>query len=755
MGRRTLRSGSKSRIFAKSFFSSLFNVMHNSFSPQVRETIMTILLLALSFFSLLSLFGSGGILGEWLSLVLHIGFGKAAFAFPLFLLFYTGIRIMKGDDYSWMHRIGFAFFLLSFFGFWHIAYEPDQAWSMALKGMGGGVAGVIFGTTLRAVTGVWGAALLLSALLLASLLITLNMSFRSCVMWIVEEYKKIKKKTKFPEKKDTLKNVYDNEAVIPKETLLEQVISPFRFSKKSLSFEREGEEESSTQEEVSLKQRKSSQPQSNDDIALLKPSKKANTIQLSLDLLQTNKSEPTSGDIKMNRMIIEKTFQNFGINVEMGEVRVGPTVTQYTLKPAEGIKLSSITGLHNDLALALAAHPIRIEAPIPGKSLVGIEVPNQKTARVYLRDILDSEEFKKRKDAVTISLGKDVAGVSRIASLAAMPHLLIAGATGSGKTVCMNGLIVSLLYQNTPADLRFIMIDPKRVELSYYNGIPHLLTPVVTDVKKTLNALRWAIKEMERRFDILAAARRKEIASFNTYAKEDERLPYIVVVIDEMADIMVTSGAEAENLIIRLAQMARAVGIHLVLATQRPSVDVITGLIKANITSRIAFSVASQMDSRTILDTPGAEKLIGRGDMLFISAELSKPVRIQGAYISDSEIERVVDFLKANGEPQYQEEVVSRNQKLDDGSNEDFEEDDELITEAKEVLLQAGKASASFLQRRLRIGYARAARILDILESQGYIGPADGARAREVYANGGTKNARGDNEGEIQENIPF
>jgi len=754
MSRRTVRSGSKSRNFARSFFSSLFGTIHNSFTPQIRETLTTVLLLAVSFFSLLSLFGSGGILGEWLSLVLRIGFGKAAFAFPLFLLFFTGIRTVKGDDYSWMHRLGFTFFLLSFFGFWHIAYEPEGAWNSALEGMGGGVAGVIFGTTLRAVTGVWGAVLLLSALCIASLLITLNMSFRSCVMWIVEEFKKIKKQNYLREKKDTLKNTYE-ESITPKETLLEQVISPFRFSKKNLSFEQDQTGEAHSQEEVSPKQHKSSAPQSNDDIALLKPSKKANTIQLSLDLLQTNKSEPTSGDIKMNRMIIEKTFQNFGINVEMGEVRVGPTVTQYTLKPAEGIKLSSITGLHNDLALALAAHPIRIEAPIPGKSLVGIEVPNQKTARVYLRDILDSEEFKKRKDAVTISLGKDVAGVSRIASLAAMPHLLIAGATGSGKTVCMNGLIVSLLYQNTPADLRFIMIDPKRVELSYYNGIPHLLTPVVTDVKKTLNALRWAIKEMERRFDILAAARRKEIASFNTYAKEDERLPYIVVVIDEMADIMVTSGAEAENLIIRLAQMARAVGIHLVLATQRPSVDVITGLIKANITSRIAFSVASQMDSRTILDTPGAEKLIGRGDMLFISAELSKPVRIQGAYISDSEIERVVDFLKANGEPQYQEEVVSRSTNSSDGSNEDLEEDDELITEAKEVLLQAGKASASFLQRRLRIGYARAARILDILESQGYIGPADGARPREVYANGGSKEARGDNVNEIQENIPF
>lgn len=744
------RSSRGSRSLAKSFFSSLGNNIENAFTPQVRETLTLLSLLALSLFSFLSLLGSGGILGEWVAVVLHGGFGKAAFAFPLFLLVFIIIHVIKTQKYSWMQGLGFSFFLLSFFGFWHITYEPEEAWRFALDGYGGGVVGVLLGTTLRAVAGWWGALILLGIILIASFLIALDMSLRSCVAWIIQECKKNKKKA-FPEKKESHQYMLESGNSPSKETFLESMISPFRFSKKDLSFQQE--EQNSIPEEQ-MKKDKNERTASSDDIALLKPSKKANTTHLSLDLLETNQSQPTSGDIKMNKMIIEKTFQNFGISVEMGEVHVGPTVTQFTLKPAEGIKLSSITGLHNDLALALAAHPIRIEAPIPGKSLVGIEVPNQKTARVYLRDILNSEEFKKRKDSVTISLGKDVSGTCRVASLAGMPHLLIAGATGSGKTVCMNGLIVSLLYQNTPSQLRFIMIDPKRVELSYYNGIPHLLTPVVTDVKKTLNALRWAIKEMERRFDVLATARRKEIASFNLYAKNEDRLPYIVVVIDEMADIMVTSGAEAENLIIRLAQMARAVGIHLVLATQRPSVDVITGLIKANITSRIAFSVASQMDSRTILDTQGAEKLIGRGDMLFISAELSKPVRIQGAYISDAEIERVVDFLKQNGEPSYQDEVVSKSQTTDD-TNDDFEEDDELIVEAKEVLLQAGKASASFLQRRLRIGYARAARILDILESQGYIGPADGARPREVYASAQGNRKDGDNGVEIQENIPF
>ena len=411
-------------------------------------------------------------------------------------------------------------------------------------------------------------------------------------------------------------------------------------------------------------------------------------------------------------------------------------MTQFTLKPAEGIKLASITALHNDLALALAAHPIRIEAPIPGRALVGIEVPNQKTALVSLREILESEEFRNRKNNLTVSLGKDVSGKARIASLAAMPHLLIAGSTGSGKTVCINTLIMSLLFENGPEDLRFIMVDPKRVELPCYNDIPHLLTPVITDVKKALNALRWTIHEMERRFDVLSRATKRDIASYNK-AHAETRLPYIVIIIDELADIMVTAGVEAESLIIRLAQMARAVGIHLVLATQRPSVDVITGLIKANITSRIAFAVASQMDSRTILDTSGAEKLIGRGDMLTISADLSKPLRIQGAYVSDEEIDRVTRFLRESGEPSYQDGVTVKQAvpTIDGALSGDDDDDDELLEPAKEVILQAGKASASLLQRRLRVGYARAARLLDLLEAQGFIGPGDGAKPREILGN--------------------
>lgn len=464
---------------------------------------------------------------------------------------------------------------------------------------------------------------------------------------------------------------------------------------------------------------------------IFKPSFKthhlAQRIDLPLDLLAANHSKPNSGDIKANKLTIQKTLENFAIPVEMGEVKVGPTVTQYTLKPADGVKLAQITGLHNDLALALAAHPIRIEAPIPGQSLVGIEIPNQQVAVVRQREILESEEFKRRKTNLTIALGKDVAGNIWLADLGKMPHLLVAGATGSGKTVMLNSIIVNLLYQNSPDDLKFILIDPKRVELHLYNDLPHLLTPVITEVSKTINALKWALSEMERRFDVLAENRKRDIESYNR--EMGEKMPYIIVIIDELADLMVTAPQEIETCIIRLAQMARATGIHLVLATQRPSVDIITGLIKANITARIAFSVASMTDSRTILDFSGAEKLLGRGDMLFISSELSKPKRLQGAYVSDQEIKKIVEYLRNIREPSYQEEILTKQYESEDMG--DLARD-ELLPQAKEVVLQANRASASLLQRRLRVGYARAARLLDLLEQQGMIGPADGAKPREV-----------------------
>ena len=417
----------------------------------------------------------------------------------------------------------------------------------------------------------------------------------------------------------------------------------------------------------------------------------------------------------------------------MADVSVGPTVTQFTFRPSEGIKLSKITNLSNDLALALAAHPIRIEAPIPGKHLVGVEVPNQAKA-MTLREMLLSKVYKERKHNLMVALGKDVAGDTIFDDVTKMPHMLVAGATNSGKSVCLNSLIVSLMYQNNPDDLRFIMVDPKRVELPVYNGIPYLMAPVITDVGKTVNALKWCLNEMDRRFDILSKSGKRNIQTYNETAKL--RMPYIIFVIDELADLMVAASKDIEGMIIRLAQMARAVGIHLILATQRPSVDVITGLIKANMPARIAFSVASGTDSRTILDSLGAEKLLGRGDMLFINAERSKPVRLQGAFLSDLEIKRIVRYIKdKGGEPRLCRNY-NRRQKVKgiggvglDGTKGD---EDEMLHEAKETVVNMGKASASLLQRKLRIGYARAASILDQLEELGVIGPANGAKPREI-----------------------
>ncbi|OIP77575.1 MAG: hypothetical protein AUK17_03565 [Parcubacteria group bacterium CG2_30_44_18] len=450
-------------------------------------------------------------------------------------------------------------------------------------------------------------------------------------------------------------------------------------------------------------------------------------------LLESDQGKPSSGDIKANANIIQRTLAHFGVEVEMGETKVGPTVTQYTLKPAQGIKLARITALVNDLSLSLAAHPLRIEAPIPGRSWAGIEVPNKVITRVRLKNLIENKDFIENRNLLTMALGRNVAGVPVYSALEKMPHILIAGATGSGKTICLNTIILSFLYRHSPERLRLILIDPKRVEFPVYKDIPHLLTPVVVEPEKTVNALQWAVGEMERRFNVLAGAGSRDIISYNN-KKPDEPMPYVVIVIDELADLMVAYGREVEAAIVRLAQMSRAVGLHLIVCTQRPSVDVITGLIKANITSRIALQVASQIDSRTILDMSGAEKLLGNGDMLYLAGDARKPVRLQGVFISEEETKRVADFIRSTGDPvDYQTEVTEhrKNATLWGGkSDEDI--DDELYEEAKEVVVAAGKASASLLQRRLRVGYARAARLLDVLEEQGVIGPGEGAKPRQI-----------------------
>jgi DNA segregation ATPase FtsK/SpoIIIE, S-DNA-T family len=471
----------------------------------------------------------------------------------------------------------------------------------------------------------------------------------------------------------------------------------------------------------------------------------ANYVPPPLSLLNSDASKPTTGDLLANANIIKRTLDSFGIPVEMGEINVGPAVTRYTLKPAEGVKLSRITALSPDLALSLAAHPIRIEAPIPGKSLVGIEVPNKTAALVRLGSLMNYPEFQ-QSGPLGFVLGRDVSGEPIFANIEKMPHMLVAGATGSGKSLLMHSLITSLLYKNSPQTLRLALIDPKRVELSIYDGIPHLITPVITENKKALGVLKWAIQEMDRRYDLLQKAGSRDIKSYNTNNPKDT-LPYILIGIDEMADLMSTFGREVEGAIVRLAQMARATGIHLLLATQRPSVEVITGLIKANIPGRVALQVASQIDSRTIIDMAGAEKLLGHGDLLFLSAEMSKPKRIQGPYITEDELHAVVNFIKENNHVEMiepEDNGISDNAPTTpsvpvgfdhfmeaSGSSEEGEDDD-LFEEALAAVLEAKKASASLLQRRLKVGYARAARLLDLMQAGDYIGPGDGAKPRDV-----------------------
>ncbi len=456
----------------------------------------------------------------------------------------------------------------------------------------------------------------------------------------------------------------------------------------------------------------------------------------SIDLLNKKQDKADAGDVNANAQAIHDTFANFNIDVEMEGANIGPRVTQYTLKPPTGVKLTKITALENNLSLDLAAHSIRMEAPIPGKRAVGIEVPNIKSATVRTSSILLSREWQGLQSALGFAIGKDISGTPIVADLDKMPHLLVAGQTGSGKSVMINTILTSLLYRNSPADLKLILVDPKQVELKPYDEIPHLLTPVITEPEKCISALKWAVAEMERRYRALAEVSKRDIAAYNSLKKE-EGMPYIVIVIDELADLMMMAARDVEALIVRIAQKARAVGIHLVLATQRPSVDVITGLIKANVPARIAFTTASQVDSRTIIDQVGAEKLLGQGDMLLLTSDMPKPKRVQGAFISEEETAKVMDFIRMQRPPQYDDEVVSQPVQLngkggivaDYGANE---ADDDMFRDAVGVVIENRKASTSLLQRRLRIGYGRAARLIEQMEEQGIIGQADGSRPREV-----------------------
>ncbi len=460
----------------------------------------------------------------------------------------------------------------------------------------------------------------------------------------------------------------------------------------------------------------------------------------SLDLLNQKQDKADAGDVEGNAKLIKESLQNFNIDVEMEGANIGPRVTQYTLRPPSGIKLTKIKALEDNLALDLAAQTIRIEAPIPGKRAVGIEVPNVKAAHVRLSSILQSSDWQTLNSPLGFAIGKDISGTPIVGALDKMPHLLVAGQTGSGKSVMINAILTSLLYKNSPSDLKLILVDPKQVELKPYDDIPHLLAPVITEPEKCISALKWTVAEMERRYRALSEVHKRNIQEYNALKKE-EGMPYIVVVIDELADLMMMAARDVEALVVRIAQKARAVGIHLILATQRPSVDIITGLIKANIPARVAFTVASQVDSRTIIDQIGAEKLLGQGDMLLLTADMPKPKRVQGAFITDEETNKVTEFIRKQRDPSYDEEVISQPVQLGGGRGSNVvdyggsDADDDMWKDAIKVVVDSRKASTSLLQRRLRVGYARAARLIEAMEEQGIIGPADGSRPRDVLVN--------------------
>ncbi len=672
--------------------------------PDTKKSVFAIGFLALALILILARFGNAGPVGDYAYNFFNWLFGVGYFLLPLILIIMSVVFLTSERRKIYgITFIGAIIFVLSSLGLIDIFYS-DKA----------GIFGWLVGS-IESLFGRVASIIIVVAMIVASFLVTLNLPI------------KIRRR--------------------PKESILESEVS----------WEEENKQESSEAKQPAEKSENDVQGETAEDIEpkvevkerfalpFSRPAKiqtsraPANYIFPPLDLLKSSVEKPTSGDLRANANIIKRTLDSFGIPVEMGEINVGPKVTRYTLKPAEGVKLTRITALSSDLSMALAAHPIRIEAPIPGKSLVGIEVPNKAASIVRLGSLMAYPEFS-AAGSLGFALGRDVTGEPIFANIEKMPHMLVAGSTGSGKSVSIHSLLISLLYKNSPDNLKMILIDPKRVELTAYSGIPHLIAPVVTESKKSLGVFKWALKEMDGRYEMLESAGSRDIKSYNK-KNPNSPLPFIIIVIDELADLMSTYGREVEGSIVRLAQMARATGIHLVLATQRPSVEVITGLIKANITTRVALQVASQVDSRTILDSSGAEKLLGGGDMLYISSDLSKPRRIQGAYVSEEEINKVTQFIRENNggydhedAPTFENGASSNamtSESLFDGFEND--NDDELLEEAIAVITEAQKASASLLQRRLKVGYARAARLLDIMEAKSIIGPGDGAKPREVY----------------------
>ncbi|MDD4047646.1 MAG: DNA translocase FtsK 4TM domain-containing protein [Clostridia bacterium] len=737
-------------------------------NDEIKHELTGILFIAISIFVSLCLWqGSNennsttiGTIGTFIYRVLTSICGSGKFVIPVFLLFGGICKITKRIELDKITILSAVALLVSILALFHIQLPTDmQSFATGYNGLGGGIIGAIFARVCFTLFGRGGSYILLSVLIVLSTVGILKKTFKDIIKQIYcylekmfsnirqelveflfeqteesEKEKKEKKRDKI--NKINTKNSSENTLIIDhidhineEKHIIQDMEEASNLTSpvliKPCAKERTGKDllsaQDATEKRLELTE-KSIEDYVLPPLGIIQNPPKVKSLRLNKDI--TDKVR-----------ILEETLNNFGVKARVTQVSKGPSITRYEIQPPPGIKVSRIVNLTDDIALSLAAPQVRIEAPIPGKAAVGIEVPNSEVSIVSLREVLETSLFQDSSSKLTVALGKDIAGNPIVADLGKMPHLLIAGATGSGKSVCMNALIASILFKSSPKEVKMLMIDPKVVELSTFNGIPHLISPVVTDSKKAASALRWVIHEMENRYELFANLGVKDIKRYNQIMQNEAGkdgsfplLPYIVVLIDELADLMMVAPGDVEDAICRLAQMARAAGIHLVIATQRPSVDVITGVIKANIPSRIAFAVSSQTDSRTILDMGGAEHLLGRGDMLFYPTGMAKPLRVQGVYVSDQEIDALVDHLKAQGKPVNETEPW-KNDNVEITKNV---EEDPLLFEAAKLLIDSGQASISLLQRRLKVGYNRAARIVDQLEEKGVIGGYEGSKPRAV-----------------------
>ena len=761
---------------------------------QINQNVFVAVMIVTSILLAVLIYTNSGFIGEHLSPFLGGMMGYIKYILPIGL-FALSIYVAYQGETSWGKKIlQFSLILLSISIIMNV-YEINQGnvvisgrdfqnvlgqfYDLGAEGIGGGAIAAIFTMPLIELLGQLGTVILMAGVIIALTISMFGIDVVNRISAIIDDASE-RKSPKYAHSRDNEEKIIgvENKKETKKERKLREQLEKEKAAldveqlqiklngtepekTKLFDFDKVGKNNKKVVKEQEVKEKQS--PEFIEDPLFKtqeeqKEEKTKEVLQLEhtltveddnyefppLNLLSEGDSKGVKGGKKAladTASKLQKTLYSFGVSAKVENVSVGPAITRYELKPAEGVRVSKIANLADDIALNLAAKTIRIEAPIPGKQAVGIEVPNEKSEVVHIRDILESDEFIDNKSKLAFALGKDVSGATIVTDIAKMPHVMIAGATGSGKSVCINTLITSIIYKAKPSEVKLVMVDPKIVELSVYNGIPHLLIPVVTDPKKAAGALAWAVQEMENRYAMFASKGVRDLKGYNDAIANDDtigKLPHIVIIIDELADLMMVAKGDVEDAICRLAQKARAAGMHLVIATQRPSVDVITGLIKANIPSRIAFAVSSQVDSRTILDQVGAEKLLGKGDMLFYPTGAPKPVRIQGAFISDKEVEKVVNFVKANGKSEYRDDITEYIEKANTTDKEQAEgagnddEADELLNEAIETVIETGQASTSFIQRRFKVGYARAGRIIDQMEERGIISGYQGSKPREV-----------------------